>query len=436
MSTTKPAFYAVAKGRKPGIYTVWADCKEQVINYNGAKYKKFPSPSEAETWIKQNVGPNIAREAMNEFLSQNPAFRKALSPAPPPTGPKEPTANTSEDPPLTVPSAPVAPATVTLPSVVGSMHEPADGEPWIVYSDGACRGNGRAGAVAGIGVWWGKDDMRNISERCPGDQTNNRAELIAIIRVLETAPSDKRPLVIKTDSQYSISSLTNWLPNWKRSGWRSASGRPVLNVLLIKYADALLEERRELVKQSVEFVKVLGHSGEEGNDGADRLANLGATMPPVPDRDWEDLIRQARARMSMASPTREVPPPVQQREALSDTRVAVPRRQAPVRTNESSAVRPSPEQRQVVAWPQVPAPAAPGSDVVRPPIRQSNEVVPSPSVSDDGDSEREAVPPNALAPEEVVHGDPNIEISPEEWEMYAECALSDDEFFREAGNLQ
>lgn len=50
----------------------------------------------------------------------------------------------------------------------------------VVYTDGACKGNGRQGAIAGVGVWWGHNDPRNIAERCPGSQTNNRAELIVI----------------------------------------------------------------------------------------------------------------------------------------------------------------------------------------------------------------------------------------------------------------
>ncbi|KAI0360796.1 ribonuclease H-like protein [Trametes cingulata] len=379
---------------------------------------------------------------MDAFLLQNPAFRNAISPQTAHTAPAivPPAAAAREEAtPATVTAAVAPPTRPNAASpVAGLIQEPADDAPWVVYSDGACRGNGRTGAVAGIGVWWGKDDTRNICERCPGDQTNNRAELIAIIRVLETAPSDKRTLVIKTDSQYSIGCLQTWLPGWKRSGWRKASGQPVLNASLVKYADALLEERREFVKQPVEFVKVLGHSGEEGNEGADRLANLGATMPPVPDRDWEDLIRQVRARMSMISPTREVPPPVQQRESPSDTRVAVPRRQAPGRTNGGARLSSEQAQVQIVASPPTVAPAAPRNDVRE--SAQSDLVASNlhanVSVHDQGELKRPVEPPKSLAPEEVVHGDPNIEISPEEWEMYAECALSDDEFLREAETLR
>ncbi|KAI0635048.1 ribonuclease H-like domain-containing protein [Trametes polyzona] len=212
------------------------------------------------------------------------------------------TVGSSSDPAIFNPSVSTPKPPTTTAAPIKAFHQPADGEPWVVYSDGACRGNGRVGAVAGIGVWWAKDDPRNIHERCPGDQTNNRAELIAIIRVLETAPIDGRPLVIKTDSQYSINCLCVWLNGWKEKGWRTSTGKPVLNAALIKYADIMLQERREFARQPVELIKVLGHSGVEGNEGADQLANLGATLPPRPDRDWEDLIRQTQARMAMISP--------------------------------------------------------------------------------------------------------------------------------------
>ncbi|KAI1787469.1 ribonuclease H-like domain-containing protein, partial [Ganoderma leucocontextum] len=159
----------------------------------------------------------------------------------------------------------------------------------VVYSDGACKGNGKPGSVAGIGVWWGPDDVRNIAERCPGGQTNNRAELTAIVRVLETTPHTKRPLLIKTDSKYSISCFREWMPKWVRSGFIASNGKPVKNAPLIRYLSALLDQRaREGQKIHLQYVK--GHAGEEGNEGADYQANLGATMGELPERDWDALI--------------------------------------------------------------------------------------------------------------------------------------------------
>ncbi|TFK63966.1 ribonuclease H-like protein, partial [Pluteus cervinus] len=157
----------------------------------------------------------------------------------------------------------------------------------VVYSDGACKGNGRPGSVAGIGVWWGHDDPRNLAERCPGDQSSNRAELIAVIRVLETAPPSKTPLLIKTDSQYSISCFEEWLPKWRLNGFRTST-RPVKNLGIIKYLSALLDKRKES-GQIVCLQYVKGHTRYdlEGNDGADYQANLGTLLSRADELDWE-----------------------------------------------------------------------------------------------------------------------------------------------------
>ncbi|EKM83940.1 hypothetical protein AGABI1DRAFT_14088, partial [Agaricus bisporus var. burnettii JB137-S8] len=144
----------------------------------------------------------------------------------------------------------------------------------VVYSDGACKGNGKAGSIAGVGVFYGPNDPRNLAERCPGDQTNNRAELIAIVRVLETVPVSSQKLLIKTDSRYSIKCVGQWLPKWQENGFRTAEGLPVKNVGIVKYLAALLNERAGR-GQPVLLQHVKGHSGNPGNDGADAQANIG-----------------------------------------------------------------------------------------------------------------------------------------------------------------
>ncbi|KAI8986838.1 ribonuclease H-like domain-containing protein [Trametes punicea] len=378
----KPGFYAVAKGRRPGIYISWDECRTQVLNYNGAKYKKFVDLKDAESWMDINVGPDVARQAMVDFLTSNTAFQKS------PPSPSAEAIVPSSTPPLNRPPSAIQADNTAI------AHRSTG--PHVVYCDGACRGNGRSGSVAGVGVWWGQDDPRNICERCPGSQTNNRAELIAIIRILETAPMDERPLVIKTDSRYSISCLTSWLPAWKRNGWRNNKGDPVANTSLIKYADIMLEERRDYAQQPVEFVKVLGHSGEEGNEAADRLANLGATMPATPDRDWEDLIRQVRARMSLTSPPRVATP-----ERPSDPVVAS---------------RPS-------LAPAV-AGVADGSGA-EPMVRKS-------SSSSTRNRQDEVVKSETRSPPHVAHAKPDADVSPEELELYADCILTEEEFLHEA----
>ncbi|KZT02364.1 ribonuclease H-like protein [Laetiporus sulphureus 93-53] len=248
--SNKVAFYAVAKGRAPGVYMTWDECREQTTGFPAARFKKLRSAAEAEEYLAR-FG---IKWTLPEETTPTPApFQRAIE---------------------------------------NKVESPADdGGCTIVYCDGACKGNGQAESVAGIGVWWGRSDPRNLAERCPGSQTNNRAELIAIVRVLETAPHNKNPLIIKTDSQYSIKCLRTWLPKWLDNGFKTAKGDPVKNVQLIYYLNALLAQRA-LEGQKVHLEYVRGHAGEEGNEGADALANIGAYKPTVPERDWEALQAQ------------------------------------------------------------------------------------------------------------------------------------------------
>ncbi|TFY57936.1 hypothetical protein EVG20_g8344 [Dentipellis fragilis] len=138
--------------------------------------------------------------------------------------------------------------------------------------------------------------VRNISERCPGTPTNNRAELIAIIRVFETTQVSRKPLLILTDSSYSIDCFEKWLPGWIRRGFRTSKGGDIKNLGLIQYLAALLKERG-MAGQKIKLQHVRGHSGIPGNDGADALAVAGCTLPELPDRDWEALRLEVEERM-------------------------------------------------------------------------------------------------------------------------------------------
>ncbi len=141
------------------------DCKAQILNYNGAKYKKFPNPSEAETWIQSNVGSDVARAAMETFMASNATFRTDLLPQTVPETHAAPLAvstavGASSSAASTGSSLALQSTTVAATSHSKSFAQPAEGQPWIVYTDGSCQGNGTPSAVAGIGIWWGKDDSR------------------------------------------------------------------------------------------------------------------------------------------------------------------------------------------------------------------------------------------------------------------------------------
>ncbi|PWW76737.1 ribonuclease H-like protein, partial [Tuber magnatum] len=83
-----------------------------------------------------------------------------------------------------------------------------------IYTDGSALHNGKPSAIAGVGVWFGDKDSRNISEPLPGPrQTNARAELTAILRAINVAPMH-REVAIYTDSEYAINCVTVWHINW------------------------------------------------------------------------------------------------------------------------------------------------------------------------------------------------------------------------------
>ncbi len=101
--------------------------------------------------------------------------------------------------------------------------------------------------------------------------TNNMGELMAVLDLLrQTESASDEPLLVLCDSQYVINSLTQWMPGWKRRGWRKADGKPVLNVELLKELDDALQGRK------VRFEWVRGHTGHELNERADELARAAA----------------------------------------------------------------------------------------------------------------------------------------------------------------
>ncbi|MEI6069429.1 MAG: ribonuclease HI, partial [Methylococcaceae bacterium] len=98
--------------------------------------------------------------------------------------------------------------------------------------------------------------------------TNNRMELMAAIQALEllTRPCSVQ---LNSDSVYVLKGITDWMPNWKKRGWKTASKSPVKNEDLWRRLDAAIS------KHTIEWKWVKGHSGDIGNDKADALANLG-----------------------------------------------------------------------------------------------------------------------------------------------------------------
>jgi ribonuclease HI len=113
-----------------------------------------------------------------------------------------------------------------------------------------------------------------VSERLEGDiQTNQRAELTAMLRALEKSSVNQR-VRIYSDSKYSISCVTEWYVNWKKNGWRTKDG-PVKNRDLVEAIRAKIDERAKAGTPTL-FQWVKGHASNPGNVAADTLAVQGA----------------------------------------------------------------------------------------------------------------------------------------------------------------
>ncbi len=209
-------FYAVKRGRKTGLFTVWAECAAQVKGFQGAVYKGFMTEEEARAWL----GGADART-------------------------KQPHAAAT-----TEPSAPDA--------------------DYIIHTDGSCLRN-----PGGAGGWAAVIETAAtgaVEEKSGGDPetTNNRMELTAALMALTAVPEGAR-VALYTDSQYLKNAFTKfWLPAWKKRGWKKADGEPVLNQDLWVQLDAAFAARQ------VQFHWVKGHAGNPRNERCDALARAEA----------------------------------------------------------------------------------------------------------------------------------------------------------------
>ncbi|BGP13936.1 hypothetical protein JCM10213_003852 [Rhodosporidiobolus nylandii] len=279
-----PKFYAVHCGHKPGVYETWPETQVQVTGFQGAKHKSFPTRQEAEYFVRygrdQAAGGSMQNTLPPTSTARNKGKGRALEQD------ETPSKRQKVDDPVFRKGA--------IPK--GSR---------VVFCDGSSRGNGKQGAVAGIGVFWSHEDgARNLAERLPGAgklQTNNRAEMYAVARILETDPNPELPLTICSDSEYTIGVFSKWIPGWKRRGWKTSDGKAVANQDLIRYILSLLALRTAPGSSSptanITFHKVKAHVGIEGNEQADRFANTGAMMPEAKDRDFAALTKENEKKL-------------------------------------------------------------------------------------------------------------------------------------------
>ncbi|HBX35802.1 MAG TPA: ribonuclease HI [Pseudohongiella sp.] len=141
-----------------------------------------------------------------------------------------------------------------------------------IYTDGACRGN------PGPGGWGGVLRYRGVEKQLYGGSyhtTNNKMELLAVIKALEALKRPGCQVSLYSDSRYVLTGISEWLPNWKRRGWKTANRKPVLNQELWQALDELSQQH------DIDWHWVKGHSGHPGNELADELANRGIDELPA-----------------------------------------------------------------------------------------------------------------------------------------------------------
>lgn len=134
-----------------------------------------------------------------------------------------------------------------------------------IYTDGACKGNPGPG---GWGAFLRYGDAEKEIWGGEAETTNNRMELMAAIAALELLKRESA-VELFTDSEYLRKGITEWLANWKKRGWKTAAKHPVKNADLWQRLDQVAQQHR------INWRWVRGHSGDPGNERADRLANRG-----------------------------------------------------------------------------------------------------------------------------------------------------------------
>ncbi|TLS20962.1 uncharacterized protein PpBr36_10832 [Pyricularia pennisetigena] len=279
-------YYAVAIGNRPGVYTDWNEAQRAYTGVKGPKYKKFSTRAEAEEFMRV-FGPRTqkptapASEAEEDVEDEEDEEDDDGD-----EGEEEASSEVELD---DFDEPPVKKAKTAS----DGMTE--------VYTDGSSMGNGKKNSAAGVGVFFGFGDPRwvktsyyfgslykhgsltrrlkhrNLSEQLHnGPQTNQRAELTAILRALQSLGANEGVRIF-SDSKYSISCVCDWYKKWQTSNWTTSAGKEVMNKDLIQPIRRLIEQREKRGVKT-EFVWVKGHAATEGNVQADLLAVEGAKM--------------------------------------------------------------------------------------------------------------------------------------------------------------
>lgn len=257
-------FYAVANGKTIGIFLHWNDCNNSVKGYKNALYKKFDTKEEADNFIRVNKNMNIQKDnnINNHKIEPNQLVPVSM--------------------PLSNLSFPSQECTLgTCAYSADKLNNKWCNPDYYVYTDGACSNNGKENALAGIGIFFGINDNRNISKKIEGKQTNNRAELSAIIEtyyIIENDVLNGKKITIVSDSEYAIKCVSSYGEKCYKKDWKL----DIPNKDLVKIAYEIYKD-----KLNVQFIHIKAHTNNTdihsfGNDNADKLANMAICLENCP----------------------------------------------------------------------------------------------------------------------------------------------------------
>jgi ribonuclease HI len=138
---------------------------------------------------------------------------------------------------------------------------------WIekIYTDGACSGNPGPGGW-GVVLYFNDGTVQELGG-AQANTTNNRMELQAAIAALDAfaQSGQTQAITLNIDSEYVRNGITKWVEGWKKKGWKTAAGKPVLNQDLWEELDALKSNK-------ITWHHVKAHAGDPGNERADTIA--------------------------------------------------------------------------------------------------------------------------------------------------------------------
>ena len=230
--------YAVHKGRKPGIYNTWEECKKQIDGFSGPIYKKFDNITSAELFLKNGFN----QKSLDKFSKKQTLIKK--------------TDQKNE-------------------KILDDLLKDKENRVFI-YTDGSCIRFKNGITKAGYGIYIPQKNIRISEPLLNQKQTNNRAELTSILECVKYLKKEdlNKELIIITDSAYSMYIFDKTGENYERDNFMK-DGQEVLNKdLVIKALKVKRTYNVKLVKVRAHTLKNDIHS--KNNEIVDKLAKSGA----------------------------------------------------------------------------------------------------------------------------------------------------------------